>query len=156
MARALIHSSRTRPRQLHLRQGITNAYYAVFELLVDAGARQVAPEKLRGLRATVARCFEHKHMKQTCRAFASSTAQGPWRSQVPRVPPDLVDVAAAFADLQEARHRADYDPQRRWKKTQAEAYLELAENAFRAWDRVRATTEAQTFLLALLLKGRAT
>ena len=60
----------------------------------------------------------------------------------------------AFADLQEARHTADYDNTTVWTLTEALATIELAEQAFSIWKSIREENIAQAFLVSLLVKYR--
>jgi hypothetical protein len=60
------------------------------------------------------------------------------------------NVAAAFVDLQQARHEADYNTARRFTRREALDLVEQAEQAFRDWKIVRGTVQADTFLVGLL------
>jgi hypothetical protein len=112
----------------------------------------VSGASLDSLRTLVARAFAHTTMNDACRAFAAThlpravaaAATGP-------VPKDLRDVAQAFVDLQEARYEADYDLAHRFSRSEAQALVDQAEQAFAAWQRVRGSTAAKAFLASLLL-----
>ncbi len=62
-------------------------------------------------------------------------------------------VAYAFADLQELRHRADYDPNIRVYKSEALAASIRAAFAITQFE-TAAPDERRLFLLAMLLKAR--
>ena len=64
--------------------------------------------------------------------------------------PELVRVASAFVDLQQARHEADYDPARRFTRREVVDLVEQAEQAFADWNQVRGSIQADTFLTGLL------
>jgi len=61
-------------------------------------------------------------------------------------PLDLKSVANAFVRLQQARHEADYDLSRTFRKQEALAFVKLARQAFEAWGRVRRTDDARVYL----------
>ena len=67
--------------------------------------------------------------------------------------PELVRVASALVDLQQARHEADYDPARRFTRGEALDLVGRAEQAFVDWNRVRGSIQADTFLTGLLAYG---
>ena len=70
-------------------------------------------------------------------------------------PPDprLRDVAAAFIELQEARHRADYDLAA-FSWPDGPRLVALATKSYETWFEIRAEPEAAVFLTALLLGRR--
>lgn len=63
---------------------------------------------------------------------------------------DLVSVAKAFGDLQQARHEADYDISRKFSRQETIDLIEQTINAFQAWQNVRRSLQADVFLVALL------
>ena len=71
-------------------------------------------------------------------------------------PGDLVRVARAFLDLQQARHEADYGLAKRFTRSDVLAHITQAEDAVRAWDRIRSARESEAFMVALLVPLRRT
>lgn len=142
-----------RPKQASLRRAISAAYYALFHLLVEEAASNLAAD--HDLRLLVARAFEHGEMKKAAKSFASGSLPK-YISAVTgaKVPKDLQSVARAFVDLQEARHDADYNFTQRFSRTEVQDHIRIAKNAFAAWSRVRKQLSAQAFLAALLLFSR--
>ena len=67
--------------------------------------------------------------------------------------PELINVAATFVDLQEARHEADYDTMRRFSRREVLDLVDRAEQAFVDWNRVRRSVQADTFLAGMLAFG---
>ena len=61
-------------------------------------------------------------------------------------------VATAFADLQEARHQADYDLSEVLTRVDVLQKLALARQAFADWQAIKGTPNAAVFLAALLLQ----
>jgi hypothetical protein len=133
----------------------SSAYYALFHLLVDEAAnRLVTGPNRTALRAALARAFVHGDMKEAAQGFANSNPSAKVRPALAtlKLPPQLVSVAAAFVDLQQARHEADYDTGRRFTRQVALDLVEQAEKAFGDWQVVRQSVQADTFLIALLVQ----
>ena len=87
-------------------------------------------------------------MKRVARQFAE-------RNVSPRLSPglnglplqdEIVRVAAAFVDLQQHRHEADYDMGRRFTRLE----VSDAERAFVDWRAVRNSVQGDTFIVGLL------
>ena len=94
-------------------------------------------------------------MKQVAQQFSKNGVQpklAPGLNDQP-LQPELVRVASALVDLQEARHEADYDPAHRFTRRQALDLVGRAEQAFADWNRVRGSVQADTFLTGLLAYG---
>lgn len=153
----LARVDKKKPKQANLRRAVSAAYYALFHLLIDQSSRFfVSGTQREALRHQLARSFDHGHMKKTAQAFAAATpGQNAWRA-VTGAPPSaaLVDVSLAFIALQEARHEADYDLSRTFTRGEVEALVARTADAFADWQTVVASAEAETFLVALLVKGR--
>ena len=98
--------------EANVRRAVSSAYYALFHLLIrDA----VLNWKHADQHARLARSFDHKRMKDASMAILKemgnipiqSTAGADAEQQAARF--RLSTVAQAFVDLQQARHKADYD-----------------------------------------------
>lgn len=145
-----------KPKQANLRRAVSAAYYALFHLLGgDAGEHL-----LRGsyeFRHRLVRAFEHGEMKLACKALCDPNVLGRHFPGV-TIPPDLLLVARTFINLQEERHRADYDVTAKFERHDARRLVDAARDAFVAWRRARRTDEAYLFVVLLLgwktLKGR--
>lgn len=72
------------------------------------------------------------------------------------LPIQLPEVARAFKELQEERHRADYDYWGNFSRSEALDLVALAEEAHRSWRSIRTDPAAEGFLLSLLLGRRWT
>jgi hypothetical protein len=80
--------------------------------------------------------------------------KGSWKSwSTPQlsVPPELLCVADAFIDLQEARHLANYDNTKIWTSTEVDSRLTQARTAFQKWQKIQTDPAAHEYLLALLI-----
>jgi len=156
-----------RPRQVNLQRAISNAYYALFHHLIEqavpASLGQDRSPEARQIARSMSRWYGHGQMKDTANWFRRAGKVPPriiallGRSSLsPRgiVPVELERVATAFANLQEARHIADYDVGARFTRSQAQEYVRVARNALADWEVVATTGVGRLFLL-LLLTGEA-
>ena len=148
----LAMKERRKPKQASLKRAISTAYYALFHLLLDDGMRLIAPSKPDGLRTIVRRAFSHSDMLAMCRAVQNNGWQAKLMSKP--IAREMLIVTKAFEDLQEARHSADYDPAKVFKRVVALSYLETLDQAFLAWSATRASPDAQIFLFAMFLGKR--
>lgn len=97
------------------------------------------------------RGFDHRHMKTVCLALQASTLKEKFREHLRRsaVSPDIRAFARAFPRLQEARHRADYDPATVLAPEEAISFIDAADSAMAAFDRADPNERAD--VLALLM-----
>ena len=155
-ARQLAVKEPRRPLQASLHRAVSASYYAVFHLLVDeATKRMIRGRDRAALRRSLARAFGHAVMRQVAQQFSDNSVS---RKLVPglngqALQPELVRVASAVVEPQEARHEADYDPARRFTRREALDLVGQAELAFADWNRVRGSIQADTFLAGLLAFG---
>lgn len=153
-----------RPRQASLRRAVSAAYYALFHLLIDEGARRFSASKPDGLRLRVRRAFDHGDMRNVCKSFLDGQ-KAILKNKDPGQPPPatrqlltfplepvLVAVIQAFVDLREARDEADYDLGKQWNRLDVLAHVQVARQAFADWARIRTVPNATVFLAALLLQ----
>lgn len=149
-ARHLSRRERGRPRQASLCRAASAAYYALFHLLGDESAKLLFP---RELRTPLRRAFDHGKMRQMADEFRRPSSRV--CSDLGVVPTvDLQSVAKAFIDLQEARHKADYDASHRLTRSEVNGYVMAAQNAFDTWKRIRNSPEARAVLTVLLVGDR--
>lgn len=136
-----------RPHQTMLRRAISNLYYALFHEI----CRQTAdlhvgssPNARKSDRyALIYRLPDHSRMKTVFKTVQNSASSSL----------DARRVAAVFIDLQEARHRADYDPRARFRRAEVEfswVDVELALHSLR-----RAFADKDIILTRLIARDRA-
>lgn len=102
------------PRQADLRRAISSAYYALFHAI----ATRVADDLIgQGQRqnpryALAYRSVAHSSLRRLCEEVAKPKPRAKYSAFVPGASfgNDLLAVAVALIELQENRHRADYDP----------------------------------------------
>ena len=98
------------------------------------------------------RAFDHAVMKRVAVQFAQrgvSPKLEPGLNQLP-LQEEIVRVAAAFVDLQQQRHQADYDMGRSFTRLEVLSLISDAERAFVDWHAVRHSVQADTFLIGPL------
>ena len=103
-AHVLLSSAEGRPTEASLRRAISSAYYALFHCL----SRECADLLIGGSGSDrsdaawrqVYRALEHGPAKTKCRK----------REMIRKFPEEIQSFAKTFADMQEKRHGADYDP----------------------------------------------
>ncbi|MCX7049799.1 MAG: hypothetical protein NTX50_30495 [Candidatus Sumerlaeota bacterium] len=149
----LARRERRRPKQASLRRAVSTAYYSLFHLLVEkASSMLVRGKENRILRDLVRRAFDHREMVTISRAFGQANLPAQIQSIAgARIDVNLQFVADAFVDLQEARHRADYDLGFRLTRNDAMAYVSQARLAIGRWSSVQSSQQGYLYLAALLL-----
>ena len=125
-------SGQGRPRPVHLRRAVSTAYYALFHRISRDAAEQLLPGGSKLDQLKLARTFGHKALKDNCAQIAGR--QGKTHKHVKTLIEGLRStpiegVAASFCDLQEARHRADYDHLAPISKPMAIGHIEDARKA---------------------------
>jgi uncharacterized protein (UPF0332 family) len=138
----LARRDKKRPKQANLRRAVSTAYYALFHLLVSEA---VSYWRLERQRSSLARSFEHGKMKNACKNCKARD-------------PGIQFVAAAFVDLQQFRHDADYNNSKTWTRFEVLTHIDTAGDAFLMWAIRKKPTisqeEAQDFLLSLFASDR--
>src|SRR5579862_669642 len=140
----LAHRERKHPKQASLRRAVSTAYYALFHLLIDEA---VGNWEIARQRSILARTFDHGKMKKVCEDHVNEFH----KSDSPVAGLPLMKVAQTFVMLQQERHTADYDNAFHWQRTKVIGHIDLVADAFKHWRAIRATAEAQDYLLALFL-----
>ena len=142
-----------RPLQASLRRAISASYYALFHFLVHEATSRMFPGRSRdSLRDCLARAFVHGEMKTVAQQFSQDKLSSKLSPALngESLQPEIIRVAAAFVDLQQARHEADYDTARRFTRRETLGLLDQTQRAFADWRTVRKTIQADTFLAGLL------
>jgi uncharacterized protein (UPF0332 family) len=146
----LVHREPKKPKQASLRRAVSTAYYALFHFLIS---ESVANWSKPNLRTALGRAFDHNIMKSASKRLFDSR-QFPFTGEDPRTVSALKAVANAFAQLQEQRHKADYDNSTFWTRAEALKQVKSAEQAFVACKSIRNEQIAQAYLVSLVVKKR--
>jgi uncharacterized protein (UPF0332 family) len=157
LADELIARDPKRPKQASLRRSISNSYYAIFHCLIKDCCELLVPStpEMRATKDALARAFGHGAMKNVCAEILKSTSSrgfldfaggfsGPGRGHLER-------VADHFINLQEERHRADYDLSKRIDKITAKTSLTNAKAAIREWRTLLSVDSARAHAFAVML-----
>jgi hypothetical protein len=146
------------PTTVARRRAVSSAYYALFHsLIADAVGRTIGDDPARDEdRYTVSRWYSHGEMR-TVSQWVIRLARG---ESVPNgvavllgnPPPDLVELARAFIQLQEARHEADYDHTANLAEADTRAAIDTAREALSRQCQLSRQHQYDNFL-ALLLGG---
>ena len=144
-------------KQASLRRAISAAYYSLFHLLIDDGARRVTANP--SLQPYVARSFQHTAVKDAAnKVIAQSMKTPPWPAPLftASIEPELIRVCNTFVDLQSLRHSADYNTAISFKRTEVVVAISRAQAAHQDWDLLKSSDNATVFLLqsAKLLPDR--
>ena len=142
--------------QASLRRSVSASYYALFHLMVDEATRRMFPCRNRtSLRGCLARAFGHGDMRKVAQQFSEGRISPKLAPGLDgeALQPELINVAATFVDLQEARHEADYDMMRRFSRREVLDLVDRAKQAFVDWNRVRRSVQADTFLAGMFAFG---
>jgi uncharacterized protein (UPF0332 family) len=136
-AKQLAQLDPRRPKQVNLRRAVSSAYYALFHLLTSQASALYAAEF--GLAARINRTLNHGEMKKVSLLIANGKL--PKAVQAPgaryTTPREVKTVANTFVILQEARHEADYDLTRTFSRDEALRFVQMAREAFEAWEAVK-------------------
>ena len=143
-----------RPKQASLRRAVSSAYYGLFHLLAAEASALYVTEPV--LVAKISRTLSHGEMKKASSMIANDKL--PKGLHPPgggyAAPSDLKTEANAFVNLQQARHEADYDLSRVFRRREVLAFVQSARHAMEAWDRVRKTDDARLYLACFHLWKR--
>jgi hypothetical protein len=132
----------------------------LFHLLTEEAANAAfRGNDAADLRAVFRRAFQHATMKKAAQGFGAGNPAEPWKLLLATPSPELKLVASTFADLQQARHQADYDISHNLTRAEAIDLVERADAATAAWKSIRKdnpgdrsySLEARVFLAALLV-----
>ncbi len=75
-------------------------------------------------------------------------------NQDPVIAGHLRTVAAAFVNMQQYRHAADYSYATKWAKSEAQDHITTVTEAFASWRIIRNEKIALDYLMSLLVKER--
>lgn len=126
-------------RQSTLRRAVSTAYYAAFHLIVSDF---VSNWKLPDQRARLGRMFEHRRMSGAPLEYEDKHKPTP-------IEKDLKSLVAQFAQLQKDRYEADYNVAKIWSPTDVTRSLDLADQIFATWRRIRKHKTAQHHLMSM-------
>jgi len=161
LAKKMVNYRKADLLDARLRRAVSTAYYAVFHLLLERGAAKLVGHP--GLRRLVSRAYVHGEMYKAAKAFKAGAGGLPahvtasFQGTVP-IPAEIIRVATAFVDLQDARHEADYDLSKVYSRVDAQILVAQSERAFADWNAAASVAAhgdvCELFLASLLLSER--
>jgi hypothetical protein len=140
------------PRQVDLWRAISAAYYGVFHFCLAAAANEFVGAKHQTTRryALAYRSIDHKALRDICLEAKRPTPTAKYHPYIPEqgFGPNIQEFATATIDLQEKRHKADYNPQPRFRTLDATLAISAARSAVRQFE--LASAERRKAFLTLL------
>lgn len=156
MAKLLVDppvSVRGAPRQMNLRRAVSDAYYALFHA-VSADVERSWPGESR-LKKALRRAVNHRDLRTASERFRQKEANGKngavKNGWLTAISPELDLVANTVVDLQNFRHKADYDPDYRLSRNEARDIVLSAVEAVEALGSLRNRTEYGWYLAGVLI-----
>ena len=147
-----------RPRPVLLRRAVSTAYYALYHGLTRATAEQLLPNGGDEDQLKITRLFRHNGMKGVCAKIAGreGAKSSPYLDPISHSlqGTSLLDVATVFRDLQEARHKADYDHLETFSKQATIGLVADAKKALKTLDAAE-PKERDAFLALLAMSLRS-
>jgi uncharacterized protein (UPF0332 family) len=160
-AKDLASHDPNRPKDASIRKAISTAYYALFHFLLDEASGMLvgASPSDKALRHLLSRCFQHGRMVTACTKIvglvktpgSASSVYVPFAGSIRNQANDLQVVEKTFKNLQEHRHRADYDLGQRYTRAQALKSIADVEDAMRAWKRIKNADRHIILLVSVML-----
>lgn len=144
-------------RQVDIRRAISASYYALFHLTLTALADEIVGVSQRGTSryGLIHRGIDHRAIKDLCTVIAKATPPSKYSSYIPvsGFGQDILVFADAFVDLQERRHRADYDVAARYRMLDARIAIATGRSGMARF-RISDPAEKRMFLTLLLCPPR--
>lgn len=140
--------------QADLRRAVSAAYYALFHFLTERAAEMLMPDAAH--RGLVRRAITHTEMRSAANSFKGGILPEFARTACPDpVPKELRDLARTFLELQDERHLADYDLDRKaYSQEDVGNLIKKVERAIDDWKGLDGQPIAKVFLAALLLQKK--
>ena len=127
-ARDMASMGRGRPRRTNLCRAVSTAYYAMFHCLAACCANTIV--------GGAGSDRSNPAWIQTYRALKHGTARDRARNRqyIAKFPPDIRSFADKFVEMQEKRHKADYDPTVNFPKLDVLSDIASVEEAIRRFN----------------------
>ena len=122
-SRRLAQFGPAQPTQADLRRAVSTAYYALFHCLAATAADLLTGDGRSTEWHQVYRALEHGKAKRACQQQEAMAA----------FPTEIHRFGGTFADLQGARHEADYSLEDEYSKPNVLAIINRAEDAINAF-----------------------
>ena len=146
-ARCLLEAAPQDQDSAHARRAVRTAYYAMFHCLARICADRLGHGRAIRLRPAtrrvVYRALQHGRARRRCQN----------RRPIAAYPEAVREFAKSFAEIQTARHRADYDPSASVSGSEARKSVNAAERLILAFENAP-EADLRDFALRVLLAER--
>jgi uncharacterized protein (UPF0332 family) len=143
----LLDAGKGKPTETNLRRACSTAYYALFHTLCRTCANMLvgkgAAQRTKRAWTQVYRAVEHNTAKTNCLR----------KDIIKRFPAEVQDFANQFVQMQEKRHRADYDPHEKFYKSSVIADIDAVRVAIQGFEKAR-VADRRAFAAYVLFKFR--
>ena len=140
-ASELLDAGRGKPRQTNLRRACSTSYYALFHALCLSCANAWSSRSTQKAWTHVYRSIEHGATKNSCLN----------EEVMKQFSDEIQDFANMFVQMQEKRHRADYDPNERLSKSAVSNDIDACRAAIEGLQKT-SLSERRAFAAHVLLK----
>jgi len=145
------------PRQVDLRRAISGAYYGLFHSCLTAVADEFVgvTQRTTSRYALVYRSIDHKALRDLCDEVRKQTLKAKYGPYVPSggFEANVQAYSTAVIELQQKRHMADYDPQPRFRASDARLAISTARTAVHRFEMANAD-HRKAFLTLLICAPR--
>lgn len=140
--------------QAAIRRAISNAYYAVFHLIVQEGVDLLLGNEDKKISNYFQRSFDHSSMKGACEDIRKTILPNRHAPIDGPFPHELVQLSIIFVFLQKMRHDADYNQFEAISKAIAKESIKRAYDGIAFWNTMLETNKgaAKQFVTLLLLQ----
>jgi uncharacterized protein (UPF0332 family) len=158
-AEDLVRKEKKKPKQASVRRAISAAYYALFHLFSEKVTETLigSTNDRANIRAWLGRALEHGTMNTACKFFGNPsdrTFKEFSKNLAFTVDPDLKVIADTFVNLQESRHRADYDMSKPITRSDAQVAIAEVRSVFTKWNVIeRKDPRLMVIFCTSLLRG---
>ena len=144
-AENLVPAGPGRPLESDLRRAVSTVYYALFHSLAECCADEFFNKNMRGQPGWVRtyRALNHRRAEEACRV----------RRDMLSFCVEIRDFASHFVDLQDQRHRADYDPVATFYKSDVQRLIVDSRAVLREFERAD-RRERRAFAALVLFRAR--
>lgn len=146
-ARKLAKGGGKKPRQADLRRAMSTAYYATFHCV----ARCCADSFIGTRKATRSNSAWHQVYRALQHGAARSRCEH--ESMIGKFPAPIQDLAHVFVEMQDTRHRADYDPGARFVRFDVRAAVDRVEDCIKRF-KTAPVAHRRAFAAYVLLERR--
>lgn len=145
------------PRQVDLRRAISSAYYGLFHFVLRSAADEFVgvTKRTTARYVLVYRRIDHRNLREICAEAKRATPTARFAIYTPAngFGSNIQAFATAAIELQEKRHRADYNPQPRFRTSDAQLAVRTARSAVRRFGHA-SSARRKAFLTLLLCPPR--